>query len=83
MTARESDRRGESGFFREFEMQTAPREAYWDRLLEETKSHGVHFEDELDLKDWDCPEWSHLTKEDATYFSEKLVPILETLLREG
>ncbi len=70
-------------WLREFEAQTVPRRAYWDRLLEATKSHGVHFEDEQDLRDWDCPEWSHLRREDAVYFSEKLVPILETLLAKG
>ena len=53
-----------------------PREKYWDRLIDETGCLGVHFEDHDDLRDYDCPEWSHLTQADAITFTRRLYAII-------
>ena len=61
-----------------YEIETVrwPREAYWDRLIEETGAHGIHFEDHEALRGFNCPEWSHLTRVDAVTFTRNLVPII-------
>jgi len=66
-----------SGKLREIERELWPREAYWDRLLEETGAEGVHFEDYPQLNQFDCPEWSHLTRGDAVIFTRNLISVLK------
>jgi hypothetical protein len=72
-----------TGGLRQLENKITPRAAYWDRVLEVTRAPGIHFEDYAELKDFDCPEWSHLTKKDATKFTSLLVPIFQKLRAEG
>ena len=62
---------------RDIENKFAPRVAFWDRLIESSGTLGIHFEDYPELREFRCPEWSHLTSEDATEFSRRLMPILE------
>tara|TARA_B100001123_G_scaffold58583_1_gene63082 strand:- start:263 stop:1357 length:1095 start_codon:yes stop_codon:yes gene_type:complete len=64
-------------WFREDERLRFPRQAFWNRLIEETGCLGVHFEDHVELKDFDCPEWSHLTQEDAIKFTKRLHTIIK------
>ncbi|MCB2157004.1 hypothetical protein KQI84_19165 [bacterium] len=65
-----------SGWIREFERETNPRETYWDPLVEQGGCVGVHFEDYESLAGYECPEWSHLTRADALSFSQNLMSIL-------
>ena len=62
--------------FRELERQNFPRQQYWERLLEATGCRGIHFEDDLELVQFDCPEWSHLSQYDARLFTRRLYKLL-------
>jgi hypothetical protein len=70
-----------SGDYRPGEAKNQPRDKFWDRLLTETNSVGVHFEDHAELQGFRIPEWSHLHSEDAPKFTEALVPILNAKLK--
>ncbi len=65
-----------TAWFRETETANHPREMFWDRLVQSTGCVGVHFEDHPGLSGFDCPEWSHLGREDATRFTRELFGIL-------
>lgn len=69
-----------TGKLREMENQFTPRSGFWDRIIEVTGALGIHFEDYPQLAGFDCPEWSHLNKEDSTKFTKRLMPILKKLL---
>ena len=71
-----------SGGVRDIENKFAPRVAFWDRLIESSGTLGIHFEDYPELTGFYCPEWSHLTAEDATEFTRRLMPILERVLQQ-
>lgn len=66
-----------SGPFRQGEVMAFPREKYWDRLLTETASPGIHFADYPVIDHFQCPEFSHLKKSDAVVYTTELVRILE------
>jgi len=68
-----------TGELRKLENKFTPRAGYWDRILETTQSPGIHFEDYDQLKGFSCPEWSHLSKEDSSEFTKRLMPILSKL----
>lgn len=72
-----------TGGLRELENRITPRAHYWDRVLEATGAPGVHFEDHAELRSFTCPEWSHLSKEDATLYTGRLVPYFKKLRQEG
>ena len=65
-----------TGQLREMENTFTPRPHFWDRILKTTGAPGIHFEDYAKLKDFDCPEWSHLNRKDASEFTKRLTPIL-------
>lgn len=65
-----------TGELREIERREYPRAEYWERILTATNSRGVHFEDEPELRDFDCPEWSHLSAPDSVEYSRRLVEIM-------
>ena len=69
-----------TGWIRDIENETSPRPGFWDRILSVTGASGIHFEDHPELSGFDCPEWSHLTAEDATRFTTNLMPILDRIL---
>lgn len=69
-----------TGRVREMETQFSPRPGFYDRLLAVTGAPGIHFEDYPELASFDCPEWSHLTREDAVRFTERLMPLVEKAL---
>lgn len=64
------------GKFWEVEQVAYPRDLYWERVLRETNTPGIHFADYPELSQYSCPEWSHLTPEDAVTFTEDLVAIM-------
>lgn len=49
-----------------------PRSKYWDQLLAATNSQGIHFKDDPETASLICPEWSHLTVEDARKYTQHL-----------
>ena len=65
-----------SGGTRIGENMGLPREQYWDDLLTKTNIKGYHFEDYQQLKDFTCPEESHLSENDAKIFTKDLVKIM-------
>lgn len=67
-----------SGGFLDFERQHYPRQDFFDRLVEATDCLGIHFEDYPEISNYDCPEWSHLAREDARDYTRKLINIIRT-----
>lgn len=65
------------GAYREMELINFPRAEYFDQLLLLTKSNGIYFTDYPELKDFICPEWSHLSPADAVLYTKGLIKILE------
>lgn len=53
-----------------------PRDVFWDRLGPATASATVTWHDYPELQGYVLPEWSHLSKSEATRFTLALVPIL-------
>lgn len=66
-----------SGSYWDHEPISYPREKYYDHLLSITGCRGIHFKDYPDMANLICPEWSHLTKEDAVVYTEALIKALE------
>lgn len=66
-----------SGPFWMGEQMGFPREKYWDRILSTTGCPGIHFIDYPSMNHFICPEWSHLSPQDAAAFTSSLVSILE------
>ncbi len=58
---------------REEENTRLARERGFDRLIAETNSFGVHFEDHKMMQGLDVPEWSHLSQESAKAFTRAYV----------
>ena len=65
-----------NGGYWENECLVYPRGEYWDRLLKYTGCAGVHFKDYPVIRDLTCPEWSHLSPQDAVVFTRHLVEII-------
>jgi hypothetical protein len=59
------------------EQLTHPRKLYWDRLLRETQTDGIHFTDYPELSKYVCPDWSHLYPADTKTFTPDLIKIIE------
>jgi hypothetical protein len=71
-----------SGDIRPRELERHPREHYFDRMIDETATIGIHFEDYASLAGFSCPEWSHLSRVDAVTFTRNLIPIMKGLMEE-
>ncbi|MBA3640425.1 MAG: hypothetical protein H0W53_14340 [Acidobacteria bacterium] len=65
-----------SGALLEAERVRLPRAKGWDRLIRETGTVGIHWEDHANMQGLDVPEWSHLTRESATRFTRAYVDAL-------
>ncbi|WP_282135367.1 hypothetical protein [Seonamhaeicola maritimus] len=66
-----------SGGVRMGEKMGLPRERFWDSLVNVANVKSYHFEDYDQLKDLICPEESHLSLEDANFYTEELVKMLK------
>jgi hypothetical protein len=66
-----------SGGYIETERVNYPREQYWDRMLSYTNTPGIHFEDYPETANFVCPEWSHLTPQDAVVYTKHFIKQLE------
>jgi len=58
------------------ENKAFPREQFWERLLKETNSQGIHFADYEPINHFVCPELSHLSPQDAVVFTRHFADIL-------
>ena len=68
-----------TGKLREIENNYTPRKDYWNKIIEATKAPGIHFEDYPQLQGFNCPEWSHLSKNDSTEFTSRLLPLFKKM----
>ncbi|HZV70236.1 MAG TPA: hypothetical protein VFG10_11860 [Saprospiraceae bacterium] len=66
-----------SGPFLEKEEAGFPKDKYWDRILAETGCKGMHFKDHPPIDHYQCPEFSHLSPEDAVDFTSNFIDIME------
>lgn len=66
-----------SGGYWENEPIQFPRAEYWDKILSITNCKGIHFKDYPDMADFVCPEWSHLTQQDAGLYTQALIKALQ------
>ncbi len=66
-----------SGGVRMGEKMGLPRQKFWDSLVKVAKVKSYHFEDYEQLKDLVCPEESHLSLDDANFFTTELVKIMK------
>lgn len=66
-----------SGPFLMGEKMGYPREKYWNRILTITNCPGIHFEDYPAIAHFQCPEFSHLSPQDAIVFTKNLIEILQ------
>jgi hypothetical protein len=65
-----------TGYYERKETNFYKKEAFWDSLLIVTGAKGYHFIDYEQLNKLDCPEWSHLSGEDADYFTNEITKIM-------
>jgi hypothetical protein len=65
-----------SGLFRAVEQGGFPRSKYWDPLLAFTHCPGIHYSDYPSIDHFICPEWSHLSPQDAIVYTKELIKIL-------
>ena len=70
-----------SGGLKQIEDRDTPREKTWDPLLQMTHAPGIYYSDFPELKDFQCPEWSHLSAGDSVEFSKRLIPHLHKALK--
>lgn len=66
-----------SGGVRMGENMALPRAEFWDDLVMQTNVKAYHFEDYESLKNLTCPEESHLSGEDADYYTRELLKIMK------
>jgi hypothetical protein len=59
------------------EMMGFPRAGYWDKLLAVTGCPGIYFKDYPAIANFVCPEWSHLSPDQAVIYTKNLVKILK------
>lgn len=67
-----------AGEFHEIEQKVAPRKTFWDELVSKSGLPSYHFEDYEQFKALHLPELSHLSAEDADFFTRELIKIMKT-----
>jgi hypothetical protein len=72
-----------SGEYYAYEQAYFPRAATWDRLLRETGTPGIHFEDYPQLQGYELPEWSHASASEARRMTAQLAPLVEAAFLNG
>ncbi|MBO3116097.1 hypothetical protein J4050_05025 [Winogradskyella sp. DF17] len=66
-----------SGLFKEVEAKGFPRHEFWDVLVNKVNAQSYHYEDYPQFQNLFLPEWSHLSAEDARFFTRELIGILK------
>lgn len=59
-----------------------PRALFWDRLIRDTNSIGVAWQDHPELQGYELPEWSHLSAREGERYTRALTSILYARLDE-
>jgi hypothetical protein len=72
-----------SGEYYAYEQAYFPRATTWDRLLRETGTPGIHFEDYPQLQGYELPEWSHASASEARRMTAQLAPLVEAAFLNG
>ena len=62
-----------SGTMGAVEQHVFTRDKFWDPLLAATSSKGIYFTDYPATSHFTCPEWSHLTPQDAVKYTQALI----------
>ena len=58
------------------DQQTDPRALEWDRLAARTHAVAIHFADYPSLRDFECPDTSHIASKDGPRFTAALIDVL-------
>ncbi|WP_040250792.1 hypothetical protein [Psychroserpens mesophilus] len=66
-----------TGLFKDIESKHLARTDFWQELVKATEAKAYHYADYESLKNLDCPEWSHLSGPDASFFTAELVKIMK------
>jgi hypothetical protein len=66
-----------SGFMGDGEAKFFPREKFWNPLLKSIGVQGLHYKDDPVTAKLICPEWSHLSPQDAIIYTQRLVAQLQ------
>jgi hypothetical protein len=66
-----------SGQLLNIEKARYPRGKVWDKLMNDTGSFGVYFEDDPVMQHLSCPDWSHLSRASAIAFTDAYVRVLD------
>ena len=66
-----------SGYYWELDVKNFPREKYWEKLISRVNCPGIHFKDYEEIANFECPEWSHLSRPQAVIFTTQLLEILQ------
>ncbi|HEY4616980.1 MAG TPA: hypothetical protein VIH09_02150 [Flavobacterium sp.] len=65
-----------TGYYKIGEAKFAPRKEFWDVLVKRAQVKSYHYQDYDWLNHFDCPEWSHLSANDAETFTLALAKIM-------
>ena len=65
-----------SGQVWEYEQKNYPRAVYWDKLLAATGCKGIYYKDYPAIAEFECPESSHLSPQQAIVFTNQFIKIL-------
>jgi hypothetical protein len=55
---------------------TEPRPLYWNRLAARTRAIAIHFADFPSLRDFQCPDTSHIASRDGPRFTRAVIDLL-------
>jgi len=66
-----------TGEYYEMEQEFYPKPLYWDRFAEVAGDVVIHFHDVPSLRDYNCPDTSHLDYRDASRYTRALAEELE------
>jgi hypothetical protein len=72
-----------SGEYYAYEQRYFPRATTWERLLRETGTPGIHFEDYPQLQGYELPEWSHASAAEARRMTVQLAPLVDAAFLNG
>jgi hypothetical protein len=67
-----------SGLFKDVEVKGFPRATFWGELVQKAGVKAYHYDDYPRLQNLFLPEWSHLSTEDARFFTKEFIKILKS-----
>ena len=66
-----------SGKVWQYESRDFPRAVYWEKLIAATGCKSIYYKDYPSIAQFECPESSHLSPEQAVVFTKNLINILK------